>query len=310
MVVQPTAPLFIRIEHFLENAPFEFPSRIRMLNLLRKKISKGDFCFPWRMENDLFVGISNHEVISKYGVGANCFKNRKWEPHVERVIRNVVKKGEVALDIGANIGYFSSALAQAVGSEGSVFAFEPVAGTYRQLELTKEANKFSNLNLFQCGLGEKPEELEIAYDPLISGNSSLYDRSNQGTQKRRERIQITTLDALYEEGRIPLCDFIKIDVEGHEIQALTGGMKYLQQSCPALLYEFNSETARLAAYSLVDFFELTKQLMSDCQHFLIWGDGFLIQGDLATLKVPLGCHLDLLAVPAQRLPIIERLLNF
>ena len=292
------------------NSLFKIPSRIRFLNLLRSHIAKGDYCFPWQMENDLFVGISNHEVISKYGVGANCFRNRNWEPHVESAIRKVVQKGQVALDIGANIGYFSSVLAQVVGSEGSVFAFEPVAGTFRQLELTKEANKFSNLSLFQCGLGEKAEELKIAYDPLISGNSSLYDRINHGTERPKEKIHINTLDSLYEEGRIPLCDFIKIDVEGHEIQALTGGMKYLEQSCPTLLYEFNSETARLAGYSLVEFIELTKRFMPECRHYLIWGEGHLIQSDLATLKVPLGCHLDLLAVPSQRARLVERFLNF
>jgi len=310
MIVLKKPPLSLGLERLLSTSPFEIPSRLRFLNLLRNHIAKGDYCFPWQMENELSVGISNHEVISKYGVGANCFRYRNWEPHVESVIRKVVQRVQVALDIGANIGYFSSVLAQVVGPKGSVFAFEPVAGTFRQLELTKEANKFSNLNLFQCGLGEKPEELDIAYDPSISGNSSLYDRSNQGTQKAKERIQIKTLDALYEEGRIPLCDFIKIDVEGHEIQALTGGVKYLQQSCPILLYEFNSETVQLAGYSLVEFIELTKRFMPDCRHYLIWGDGHLIQSDLETLKVPLGCHLDLLAVPSQRARLVERFLNF
>jgi FkbM family methyltransferase len=307
MIANKKAPFIIKLEQLLDNCAFDIPSRIRILNLLRNKISKGDYCFPWRMENNLFVGISNHEVLSKYGVGANCYRTRKWESHVEAVIRKVVKSGQVALDIGANIGYFSSVLAEVVKDAGRVYAFEPVDATFQQLKLTKEANRFSNLDLFNCGLGDKAEELLILFDRNISGNSSLYERNSLNMLK--QPIQITTLDMLYGEERIALCDFIKIDVEGHEIRALKGGLKYLRESCPLILYEFNAETARLADYSLAEFIRLTKEISPGYEHYLIWGDGYLLQIDLEYLKVPVGCYLDFLAIPAKRLSEIQSLIE-
>jgi FkbM family methyltransferase len=278
--------------------------RSRVLGILRKKISIGAYCFPRRMQNELFVSISNHDVISQLGVGATCFREKVWESPVEHTIDKVLKKGDIALDIGANIGYFSAMMARKVGPLGKVFSFEPTPDTATQLKQTKMVNQADNLIIFESGLGSTRQTATIQYEPSISGNASLYPRI-MGEKAVKAKVQIETLDHLFENGQIQQCQFVKIDVEGHEKEVLRGGVNYLAKSKPSILYEFNPETAELAGFGLPDLVSAINEFSPGCEHFLLWGDGHLIRLDITTLSIPKGCYIDMIAISEERLKMLD-----
>lgn len=293
-----SAPLTVLLLEIVNSLPLGLRGRGRLQNWIRKKVRRDFYCFPWLMENGNRIGISNLDASSRHGVGATCFVQRSWEPPVESVIRKLLQSGHVALDIGANIGYFSAVMAKTVGPNGLTIAFEPTPETAVQLALTKAATQLDNLKIFECGLGAEAGGMTIFYDPSLSGNASLYERSGAAKALKKE-IQIESLDTLFEQKKIPLCQFIKMDAEGHEMEIIKGGLNYLRSSSPSILYEFNADTASLAGYTLKQFSAAINEINPNYVHYLIWNDGHLLKVDLSALMVPAKCHIDLIAIPEE-----------
>src|SRR4051812_44418808 len=108
--------------------------------LLERSITGSNRSFLWRMEDGADVLLRPHEAIGSDGVGATCFHERRWEPHIRSMINRILRPGDVALDVGSNIGVFTVAMSRAVGESGRVYCFEPAAATFAQLQHTIDAN--------------------------------------------------------------------------------------------------------------------------------------------------------------------------
>src|SRR5664279_1756690 len=78
-------------------------------------------------------------------VSTNLFVNHVWEPEETNVILGLLHEGDVFVDVGANIGYFTLLASHAVGRTGKVFAFEPGPGNVRLLRKNVEANQCGNV---------------------------------------------------------------------------------------------------------------------------------------------------------------------
>jgi FkbM family methyltransferase len=234
----PKVPPGIRLTAlFILRTP-TFLGKRRILGMIRRLFFRRTTLFPWRMRNGTLVALSTDDLFQSYGVGPHCFRRGNWEQHIERYITNHVGSGCVALDIGANIGYFTAVLSLKTGPGGRVYAFEPVPVTLEHLKLTIRANGFGNVTLMEGALGEESKQVTITYSPEVLGNASLRDRKHSPNARRSE-VTMRTLDSLYECGLIRKCDFIKMDVEGYELNVLRGGMRYLRDSCPDILFEYN-----------------------------------------------------------------------
>ena len=133
----------------------------------------------------------------------------------------------VVLDVGANIGnhsiYFSSKF-------NKVFAFEPNADVYELLKFN--ASQRQNVFPSMIGLGDVEGDFVLKE---ISGNlmASWIDKNSDLTDRKTYQIKIKTLDKL----NIPEVKFIKIDVEGYEIEVLKGGVDLISRDQPIILFE-------------------------------------------------------------------------
>jgi FkbM family methyltransferase len=152
------------------------------------------------------------------------------------ILQSLVEYGSTVIDIGANVGQYSYALCQYAGPKGLVIAVEPLPET---AELLRSAARRLGLPVvvFECALSSRDGEAELLV-PIIAGEkrhalASLEQHSAAGL---RRRVSVRRLDDLCREvrGRI---SFIKIDVEGHELEVLRGGIDTLQQHRPSLLVE-------------------------------------------------------------------------
>ena len=72
---------------------------------------------------------------------------REWEPDTVRVVRGLVKPGDIAIDIGTHVGYYSVLLSKLVGAHGRVFAFEPHSSTFQLLK--HNTARYSNVAVFE-----------------------------------------------------------------------------------------------------------------------------------------------------------------
>jgi FkbM family methyltransferase len=170
--------------------------------------------------NDLYVGRS----LEMYGEFS--------EGEVE-VFRQMVRPGDVAIDVGANIGAHTVALARIVGPQGGVFAFEPQRLTFQALCANIALNSFVHVRCFLQALSDVEGSLLVpVLNPRMENN---FGGVNVSRFTQGERVPVVRLDSL----EINRCRFIKIDVEGMELPVLKGATRLIERFHPALYVENN-----------------------------------------------------------------------
>lgn len=221
---------------------------------LRKLLSigiRGGTPFVWRMRNGNSLAISPHEGTAAWSVGWTCFLKKTWEPHVERLLNRMISPGQAVMDIGANLGYFSTVMARATGPGGKVWAFEPVPPTYQQLLIAKAVNGLNQLDPLPFALGSAPGELTIHYRRDIMGSASAH-LYRDDPKAECATVKVCKLDDLYASGSVGAPSLIKIDIEGHELAALTGAVETIRAHTPAIVFEYHAKAAGTAGWQLAD----------------------------------------------------------
>jgi FkbM family methyltransferase len=155
-----------------------------------------------------------------------------YEPPLIRFLQTHNTEGWTCLDVGANVGAVALALAKYVGPSGKVYAFEPGPPNQQRLRnnFTLNPGLLGRTELLECGVADKPGELWWAEEHGNPGNALLSDK---GTHK----IQVITLDAFLSSRQLDHVDFVKIDVEGMELQVMRGAAEVLRSFQPAVYFE-------------------------------------------------------------------------
>jgi len=163
------------------------------------------------------------------------------EPVEMSFVLHALRAGETFADIGANVGAYSVMAAGAVGAQ--VIAAEPVPTTFGSLELNIRLNLLGDkIEAHRCGLSDRLGELRFTTSHGCANHVARSDDDGPA-----ESVKITTLDDLC-GARVPT--IIKIDVEGHELPVLKGGLSVLGSSrLQAVVMETNGSGA---AYGVGD----------------------------------------------------------
>ncbi|NPV76924.1 MAG: FkbM family methyltransferase [Anaerolineae bacterium] len=164
------------------------------------------------------------------------------EKSLLKFFSRTVKKNQTWLDIGAHYGFTSLSLCRLVGSEGHIFAFEPVLSTAGYLNITKRINHLFQLTILPLALSEK-DTMEILELPIIRGMADSTFKSKAGF----EQLISISLDCLWPQICTPIhkIDGIKIDVQGMEINVLAGMQQTLLKDRPILVVEIHENVNRL-----------------------------------------------------------------
>ncbi len=148
--------------------------------------------------------------------------------------RDLIHPGDSVVEVGANIGSLTLPLARLVGPQGSVIAFEPERTAFCALAGNIALNNLRNVFCFQQAVGDtngvvNVPELDHDRTENWGGLSLDVDYSNCPHYP----IAMNTLDNVM----LNKCHFIKIDVEGMELQVLKGGIKTVEKHKPFLYIE-------------------------------------------------------------------------
>jgi len=135
------------------------------------------------------------------------------------------KLGDIVFDIGAYVGDTALWFSKAVGPQGRVYAFEPEPNNFEKLKANLERNKVTNVIPLQLALSENEGEMQIA----SGGGSSAITETADGAS-----VEVTTVDKFVEANKLPRVDFIKMDVEGHELKVLAGARETIKTVKPSL----------------------------------------------------------------------------
>lgn len=161
------------------------------------------------------------------------------DPALE-IVGRLVRDGQTVVDIGADLGLYSSRLAELVGPRGRVHAFEPNPTRHTVLATLAEAQP--NVEVHPVGLSDHEGDEEL-YVPIKQGELvSAFGRLSpppadaEGVSWERTPVKVTTLDRKLREERSRI-SFVKCDVEGHELAVVRGAGRTLREALPALLIE-------------------------------------------------------------------------
>jgi FkbM family methyltransferase len=246
------------------------------------------------MRNGALLAISPVEGFAPWSVGWTCFEQGAWEPQVEKLLRSLLTSGDVAVDIGATLGYFAAVMSQCVGRAGRVFAFEPVPATFHRLSLCQEFNNFSQLTALPLALGSANGQVEIRYDPSQAGCASIHQTELVGAA-RSESVRVARLDDLVSRGEVSPPTVIKVDVEGHEHAALCGAAETIRRFRPSIIFEYNTAAAGRAGWTLAD---VTSLLQSCADYQFYWVEDRLRRLDVSELPAGDRGYSDVLATCA------------
>lgn len=161
-----------------------------------------------------------------------------YEASVLRAVERFVAPGSYCIDVGANVGPVTLALARQVGPFGRVLAIEPGPPYLARLRRNLQANPrlMGRVVILQAGISETEGSLKWRPDPLHPFNAGL--SQVHGTAVPGEvLVPVTTLDAAIAQQGWDGVDFIKIDVEGMELEVLRGARATLESLRPVVLFE-------------------------------------------------------------------------
>ena len=108
----------------------------------------------------------------------------KYERATTDLLKDLLHPGMIFVDVGANIGYFSLLAANLVGTEGTVYAFEPEPGNHELLRKNIELNSYSNIVMIQKAVSNKSGSAPLFLSALDSGSHSLYSEAARGVKER------------------------------------------------------------------------------------------------------------------------------
>ena len=178
-------------------------------------------------------------------------------------IFNISKKKGAILDVGGNLGYSALAFRLALqNNDLDIYSFEPYPLNIRFLYKNVSGN---NIKVIPLGLGNFNQTLDIGFpdytktimnndDRLNTGRISFVGLNSQKQSKKMQQAKIVNGDSYLKKKKIYLKNilFVKIDVEGYEIEVLKGLKKTLNMCRPLVQMEANLETMRLSRTSILD----------------------------------------------------------
>lgn len=176
------------------------------------------------LRNGTRMSLDTKDIVQRY-----LYQFGVWEPNLSGWLARTLRPGDVFVDVGANIGYYSLLAARLVGHRGSVVAIEASPTAYAELRGNVTRNQTGNVRLVNRAVAEDDRELTF-YEPKPGIHSVTTSVRTRDDMVPAFRIQARPLGELLTEDEVRTARVIKIDIEGGEYAALAGLVPVLGQA--------------------------------------------------------------------------------
>lgn len=194
-------------------------------------------------------GFKNIEILTGPCKGVKLkidFRNESaywlgsYDRKILKMIRNIIRPGDIAFDCGTYLGYYGAAMRMAVGETGKVFLFEASTKNFNRVSFLPENNKWSNVEVYNLAVGEDHTVIRFATNlGAASGPIDMPGKNLDLNGVEIEEVKCCGIDELVYEIGLPEPDFIKLDIETGECFALVNGKKTWENKRPTLLVELH-----------------------------------------------------------------------
>lgn len=233
---------------------WKFPGQERLSHWLKPS---ADF------KNSFKNGITwlNNEPITIYTsadsyIEWTILSTGTYESEIEKLIAISLKEGDIALDIGANIGLQSLRMSNQVGASGKVIAFEPLPYLQEKFRRNSDLNQARNIQLMPFALSDEAGSFNYLIDEN-SWNQGTFSLGNPAQGNASCLIEVKVADQLDEIQQLERLDLIKIDVEGFEFPVLKGLKGTLSRFAPRIIFEYDA-----------NYWKANQHLIQECAVFL------------------------------------------
>lgn len=162
----------------------------------------------------------------------------------------VLKKGDIILDAGANVGMFSIFAAKKLNDKATIYAFEPMPVPRALLEANLARNNIKSVAVVPCAIGRENATRKFFVGILKASGSAYFTRGRKETVDARQ----VSCDSFVRERGLPRVDFIKVDIEGMEQEFLMGAKEAIQRFTPRMA---------IAAYHREGDFDVIEKMLKE-----------------------------------------------
>ena len=212
---------------------------------------------------------------------------KSYADRAEReLLRKILFKGAVVVDVGTNIGIYSEFLSRYVGPTGVVHSFEPSPDNFNRLSAA--TRNLSNVRLTQAVVGERSGECKLYVSDKLNVDHRAYKTDDL---RRVVPIEMIALDDYFKAGQ--RVDLVKMDIQGYELHALRGAQRVVQENSDInLLLEFWPAGLEQAG---VSWERLVEMLQGSGMTLHLVRTGGLIPFDVRDLRNDISWYVNLFA---------------
>lgn len=195
-------------------------------------------------------------------------KHREWVNWDKRVYLSFVRRGDVVIDVGANVGAHAVFFSHLTGPHGKVIAFEPLPRNLEAMRsLFERRQRYANVTVIEAAVGNPADGLERT-ELLIPGSdatqASLKSQSagswSASVDVEKAVCAFTSLDRDVVVNTLDRLDFIKIDVEGGELDVLRGAARTISLHRPVIYCEAYENWTRSFGYGPADLISFVRSM--------------------------------------------------
>jgi FkbM family methyltransferase len=230
--------------------------------------TKASNAWVWAEVRDLLLRVNLDDAFISWLAIHGIF-----EPAETAFVESHLGYGDVACDIGANIGYYTILFASLVGSRGKVYSFEPMPKLFDSLKKSVERNALGERVFpFNVALAEKRGEIEMIHAPQSANWGGATFNSAHGVPPGHEtiKVEVGSLTDFCSPERL---DLVKIDVEGAEPQVILGCRQLLSEYKPVVLSELHVPLLRrISNCSADEYVKIMSDIGYECNLLTETGD--------------------------------------
>lgn len=230
----------------------------------------------------LFVRVKRREETVRYdeGLRMRCdpssiiewqvFFKGYYDYSMVKALRLLLRSGNYAVDVGANVGAYTLIMANSVADGGRVAAFEPNPEVYKRLLANLDLNRLSGrVETYPIALSSQPGTARLHLPSAESrhrGIASLVKYSH--LQESTIDVPVRTLESVI--GNWGRCDLIKIDTDGNDYEVLRGGLNVIMRFRPNLIFEYSA----VSWPEPIERCQAVHALLDELEYKLYWIDPY------------------------------------
>jgi FkbM family methyltransferase len=214
-------------------------------------------------------------------LGRHLYKYGIHEPDNSVYLKENIylNSGDIAIDIGANLGWYSVLLSKVSHAKAKIYSFEPDPFNYNLLDFNLQGNDCANVNPVNMGVSNEPGNLDLyLYPSKNRGRHSLIPNDDH----QKVSVDVVCLNKYFNDTNLEQLKFIKIDIEGFEYFAIKGATDLLE-IVPTIMMEYSPQLYKLS---------FNAKKLVDCMVGYSYIPKILVDGELTVIKTDDLLNLD------------------